>query len=161
MIAARFEQSGLLSPRGELSAFAREVVACALEELGWPGAQLTVLFCSDIRMRRLNREFLGIDAPTDVLSFPAAEDVKQLRGGEKPYLGDIAIALPYTARNARKARRRPEEEVALLLVHGVLHLLGHDHDTAPRKRRMWREQERLLAATRPIRRPRLKISSAM
>jgi len=84
-------------------------------------------------MRRLNREFRKIDRPTDVLSFPA----------EAPaFLGDVAIDVPYAARQARKRGHALDREVQLLLAHGVLHLLGHDHETDQGE--MFRLQRRLV-----------------
>lgn len=97
-------------------------------------ASVSVLLCGDARMRRLNREFRSIDRPTDVLSFPA-----ELPG----LLGDIAIGVPYAARQARQRGHGLDREVQLLLVHGVLHLLGHDHETDGGE--MFRLQRRLAA----------------
>ena len=85
-------------------------------------------------MRRLNREFRRIDRSTDVLSFPA-----ELPG----LLGDVAIDVPYAARQARRRGHGLDREVQLLLVHGVLHLLGHDHETDGGE--MFRLQRRLVA----------------
>jgi len=83
-------------------------------------ATVSVLLCGDARMRRLNREWRRIDRPTDVLSFPS---------GEPGFLGDVAIDVPYAARQARKRGHALDREVQLLLAHGVLHLMGHDHET--------------------------------
>ena len=103
------------------------------------GAGVSVLLCGDARMRRLNREFRKIDRPTDVLSFPA--DVPGL-------LGDVAIDVPYAARQARRRGHALDREVQLLLVHGVLHLLGHDHAEPEEHAVMFGLQDRLLAAWR-------------
>ena len=81
---------------------------------------LSILLCGDARMRSLNRDWLGLDLPTDVLSFSS---------GEREFLGDIIIALPYAARQARRRGHRLEREVQILLAHGLLHLLGYDHET--------------------------------
>ena len=153
MIEVRFEGSGLRSGRSRLSRFTREVLAPAMEAAGWPGGGIGVLFCSDDRIRALNAEFRELDEPTDVLSFPNAEDAEQLRGETEPYLGDIAIALPYTARQAAENHRSLAGEVALLLIHGLLHLLGWDHDTKAREKAMWRETDRLLALSSAVVRP--------
>ena len=96
-------------------------------------ASVSVLLCGDARMRRLNREFRKVDRPTDVLSFPA---------GEPAFLGDVAIDVPYAARQARKRGHALDREVQLLLAHGVLHLLGHDHETDQGE--MFRLQRRLV-----------------
>ncbi len=70
-------------------------------------------------MRRLNREWRKKDKPTDVLSFPS---------GERGFLGDLVIDVPYAARQARSRGHSLERELQILLVHGVLHLLGFDHE---------------------------------
>lgn len=96
-------------------------------------AAVSVLLCGDARMRRLNRDWRKLDRPTDVLSFPA---------GEPGFLGDVAIDVPYAARQARKRGHALDREVQLLLAHGVLHLLGHDHETDDGT--MFRLQRRLV-----------------
>ena len=86
-----------------------------------PGeAVLSVLLCGDARMRGLNRAWRGKDRPTDVLSFPS---------GEAGFLGDVVIDVPYAARQARRLGHPLAREVQVLLAHGLLHLLGHDHET--------------------------------
>ncbi len=85
------------------------------------GRPFTCLLAGDAELRRLNRQFLGRDCPTDVLSFPAP--------GGGPYLGDIAISVPRAALQARRGGHRLEEEIGILMLHGLLHLLGLDHET--------------------------------
>lgn len=95
------------------------------------GPELTVRVTGDRELRRLNREFLGEDRPTDVLSFPA--------GGWPPaggYLGDLAISWPAAERQAREHGHEPAVEAALLAVHGLLHLLGWDHADPAEEREM-------------------------
>lgn len=104
-------------------------------------SDLTIVLTDDERMRELNRDYLGIDAPTDVLSFPASETDPETGS---PYLGDILISLPYAARSAAQAGHPLEAEVQLLVVHGVLHLLGHDHAEAEEKSKMWRAQAEIM-----------------
>lgn len=82
--------------------------------------ELSVLFCGDARMRRLNRDFRRQDRTTDVLAFPAAEGA---------LLGDIVVSVPYAAREARRRGEPRAREIERLLVHGYLHLLGFDHET--------------------------------
>ncbi|GAB4454180.1 MAG: rRNA maturation RNase YbeY [Anaerolineales bacterium] len=105
------------------------------------GAHLTIVLTDDERIRELNRDYLGIDAPTDVLSFPASETDPETGS---PYLGDILISLPYAAKSAAQAGHPLEAEVQLLVVHGVLHLLGHDHAKVREKARMWKAQAAIL-----------------
>ncbi len=93
------------------------------------GTALAVLVTDDEEIRAMNRQFLGIDEPTDVLSFPdEADDFVQGVAGEA-LLGDIAISMPTAVRQAAASGIPVELEVAHLLVHGVLHLCGWDHDT--------------------------------
>jgi probable rRNA maturation factor len=73
-------------------------------------------------MRALNRRYRGKDRPTDVLAFPAGST-----GAD--FLGDIVISIPYAAREARKRREPQAREIDRLLVHGLLHLMGYDHET--------------------------------
>jgi probable rRNA maturation factor len=98
-------------------------------------ASLSVLLCGDTRMRTLNREWRGLDLPTDVLSFPS---------GERGILGDVVIDVPYAARQARRRGHPVSREVRILLAHGLLHLLGYDHETD--EGTMFRLQRRLVLA---------------
>lgn len=84
------------------------------------GQSLSVLFCGDGKMRSLNRTWRKKDRPTDVLSFPS---------GEPSFLGDLVIDLPYASRQARSRGHAATRELQILLAHGLLHLLGHDHET--------------------------------
>ena len=102
---------------------------------------LSIVLTDNRRLRKLNREYLGIDAPTDVLSFPASESDPET--GAR-YLGDILISVPYARQSARKAGHPLEAELQLLVVHGVLHLLGHDHAKPREKSRMWKAQHEIL-----------------
>lgn len=88
-------------------------------------AAVTVLLCGDAMMRRLNRSFRGKDRTTDVLSFPSGSGPAPEGGG---YLGDIAISVPRAARQAAAAGHALRREVAILALHGYLHLLGYDHE---------------------------------
>jgi probable rRNA maturation factor len=90
-------------------------------------AEVSVVLTTDDEMRRLNRTFRGIDRPTDVLSFPV--DAADIPAGETPYVGDILISVPTAAINARAADRNLVDELSLLAVHGLLHLLGHEDDS--------------------------------
>ena len=104
-------------------------------------SELTIILTDDSKIHDLNRDYLGIDAPTDVLSFPASETDPET--GAR-YIGDIIISLPYAARSAEKAGHPLESEVQLLVVHGVLHLLGHDHAKPGEKAKMWKAQAEIL-----------------
>lgn len=95
--------------------------------------RLSILLCGDARMRSLNREWLGMDLPTDVLSFSS---------GERDFFGDIVIDVPYAARQARRRGHTLSREVQILLAHGLLHLLGYDHEKDDGA--MFRRQRRIL-----------------
>ena len=85
--------------------------------------QVHVLVVSSRRMRALNRQFRGKNAPTDVLSFPALPEVA------REFAGDIVISADIAAANARRLQHSLAQELKVLVLHGVLHLAGHDHET--------------------------------
>lgn len=89
--------------------------------------QVTVALVSDARMRRLNRTYRDVDYVTDVLSFPAGEDVPVGSPGPRD-LGDVVIATGVAARQARVLGHSVSTEYRVLALHGLLHLLGHDHE---------------------------------
>lgn len=104
-------------------------------------ADITIVLTDDAQLHELNRDYLGVDAPTDVLSFPASESDPETGAA---YLGDILVSIPRAAQQAEAAGHRVEDEAQLLVVHGTLHLLGYDHAEAEEKARMWKEQARVL-----------------
>ena len=104
-------------------------------------ANLSVVLTDNRRLHTLNRDYLGIDTPTDVLSFPASESDPDT--GAR-YLGDILISVPYARKGAKEAGHPLESELQLLVVHGVLHLLGHDHAKPKEKATMWKAQREIL-----------------
>jgi probable rRNA maturation factor len=89
---------------------------------------LSIAIVSDRRMRALNRQFRGKDAVTDVLSFPS-DPSTPLSASERGFLGDIVIAAGVTKRQAKEAGHSEQTEVKVLALHGLLHLLGYDHET--------------------------------
>ena len=104
-------------------------------------ADITIVLTDDAQLHELNKEFLGVDAPTDVLSFPASESDPETGS---PYLGDILISIPRAKAQAKAAGHPLESEAQLLVVHGALHLLGHDHAKANEKKKMWKAQAEIL-----------------
>lgn len=106
---------------------------------------LSIVIATDDFVQSLNSQFRGIDAPTDVLSFPADPLPIDIEG-EPPYLGDLVIAFPYAAVQAKHAGHALNDSLALLVVHGTLHLLGYDHDTSVNRAAMWASQEAALRA---------------
>ena len=132
------------------------VVATALErhgdELG-DATQVTLVVTSDEAVQALNRDFRGIDAPTDVLSFAAQESLEtepalalppELAAEMDRHLGDVVIAYPYAERQAQRFGNTIAAELRLLAIHGTLHLLGYDHATPDEEEAMWAEQEAIL-----------------
>jgi len=119
----------------------RAVRAALAHQKESPDVNLSVVLTDNRRLRKLNRDYLGMDAPTDVLSFPASETDPETGAH---YIGDILISIPYAAKSAEKAGHPLESEIQLLIVHGVLHLLGHDHAEPKEKTKMWKAQAEIL-----------------
>jgi probable rRNA maturation factor len=125
----------------------REALAHTLEAYGVaPCTGVTILVTDDEAVRKLNARYRGVDAPTDVLSFPAENEDLPPGLEEDPYLGDILIAYPYTAAQASQDGHNLGDMLILLAVHGALHLLGFDHDSAEHQAAMWAAQAELLKA---------------
>jgi probable rRNA maturation factor len=108
------------------------------DELGFEGADVTICLVSDAEIARMNEAFRKKKGPTDVLSFPAAKRGKRvavpIRRGRRgslmdKYLGDVAISPATARRNAKNDGRTLGREIRILILHGVLHLLGYDHET--------------------------------
>jgi probable rRNA maturation factor len=110
-----------------------------------PDCDLSLVIDGDERLQELNREFLGIDAPTDVLSFPSGEEAPD-PDTNQIYLGDIIISYPRAAEQAAASADTVTDELQLLVVHGVLHLLGFDHGEADEKKVMWDAQQDILTS---------------
>ena len=116
----------LLNPGRFPEAGARRLrpwVEALVTELAPHADSLAVRFTGDRGMRRVNRQFRGKDTTTDVLSFPGAE------GPEGWHLGDVLISVPAARRQAEERGEPAEREVRRLILHGLLHCLGHDHET--------------------------------
>jgi probable rRNA maturation factor len=122
------------------SKWIEKAARAALEHESADG-DLTIVLTDDAQLHELNRGYLGVDAPTDVLSFPASETDPET--GAR-YLGDILVSIPRAETQALAAGHPLEAEVQLLVVHGVLHLLGYDHAEAEEKSKMWKAQEQIL-----------------
>jgi probable rRNA maturation factor len=108
-------------------------------------AELSILLTGDGPVRELNRQYLGIDAPTDVLSFSQREgDAFAIPDGETPHLGDIIISVDTATQQANDAGIPLQDELAHLLVHGVLHLVGYDHASPDEEAEMRRHEDAIL-----------------
>lgn len=109
----------------------------ALEQHGHQGAEVCILLTSDDQVQELNRDFRGIDEPTDVLTFPS---------GEPDPLGDVAIAVAYAERQAKVRGVTLDQELGYLAIHGALHLAGFDDETEEDRARMVAEMNRAAVA---------------
>ena len=107
-------------------------------------SELSVVLTGDGEVKKLNRRYRKKDKTTDVLSFPLLEGkrLKTVKGSIP--LGDVVISIPQTRRQARQQGKDFRQELALLLTHGILHLLGYDHGTRAEEKRMFGLQDRLL-----------------
>lgn len=125
------------------SAWIEQVVHKALETgADETDLDLTIQFTNDEEIHALNKEYLGEDSPTDVLSFPSGGEIDPETG--KAYLGDIVISVPRAQLQSQESGHSLQDEMALLVTHGVLHLLGHDHAEPEEKEIMWQKQESIL-----------------
>jgi len=131
----------------DLQAVADKVLAITETSLE---SEIGLQIIEDAQMQQLNLQYMGIDSPTDVLSFPVPF---QNPDTGNPYLGDILISYPTAARQAEAAGHPVAEEICLLLVHGILHLLGYDHLTTEDKTAMWDIQDTILTALQINARP--------
>lgn len=120
-----------------------------LKALDLEDSELSILLCDSGTMRQLNREHRGIDKDTDVLSFPQSEfraPLRPMAGGDLSLLGDVIICVDKALHQASGRRRSLEDEAVFLLAHGLLHLVGYDHDEPERKNEMTRATRRLVQA---------------
>lgn len=125
---------------GELHHFVEQTLA---QQNVLPPASLTILFTDDDQLQALNRDYRGYDQTTDVLSFADGTILPDVGR----YLGDIAISVPQAQRQAEAGGHALLAELRLLVVHGVLHLLGHDHADPEEQAQMWQAQAEILGQT--------------
>ena len=111
-----------------------------LSSVGEASAELGIMFVGDQRMRSLNRQYRGKDRTTDVLAFAMREAPRSSAG----LLGDVVIAVPTAARQAKQGQRSLDEELTVLLVHGILHLCGYDHERSEKEARRMHRRERMI-----------------
>jgi len=111
-------------------------------------AEVGLLIATQERVKELNRDYLGEDAPTDVLAFSAREEGADLPFIHPPdgliHLGEVIIAYPQAVIQADEHRHPVKKELAILIIHGLLHLLGYDHDQPDSERRMRAREAELL-----------------
>jgi probable rRNA maturation factor len=102
---------------------------------------LTILLTDDDQTHQLNLEYLAVDAPTDVLAFPADYIDPDTKAR---YLGDVIVSYERAIFQAQRGGHPLEQEIELLVVHGILHLVGHDHSDPDQKAKMWAAQSEIL-----------------
>ncbi|MDB5649025.1 MAG: rRNA maturation factor [Hyphomicrobiales bacterium] len=126
----------------DLSGKAIDAVLAETRHAVAPAAEVSLLFCDDSKIRELNKAWRGMDKPTNVLSFPAAEpdDVPKA-----PLLGDIVVAFETVQREAREEEKSFPDHVTHMVVHGFLHLLGYDHENDADAEKMESAEQRILA----------------
>ena len=120
-----------------------------LDHLALGSVELSVALVSDKEIHELNRAYRGKDKPTDVLAFPMLDDPSSISPGE--LLGDVIISVDTARRQASKRRRPLLDELTMLLAHGLLHLIGYDHQNDEQEREMkarTRDLERVVATSR-------------
>jgi len=138
---ARVEIIPQKKPPAGLRPLLRRKLSALMDELGQRDKELTVIFCSDQRIRELKRQYWGEDAVTDVLSFPTFEPGDPF---VPPHLGDIWISLDTASRQAAEAGHSLADEVLVLAAHALWHLLGHDHENEESWQGFKRVQNRIL-----------------
>jgi len=121
----------------------------ASEEKIKEGAELSVTFVDNEAIQKINRDYRGKDAPTDVISFALeemSEEEIEIIGADLPrILGDIIISIPKAKEQAKEYGHTFERELGFLAVHGFLHLLGYDHMTKEQEQEMFEKQETILS----------------
>ncbi len=123
-----------------------------LEKLGETQCELSLLLTDDAEIRRLNKTYRNLDHATDVLSFPQDEDAVNESGDT--LLGDVVISVETAARQAEEHHLSFNEELILLAIHGILHLLGYDHERSPQDARIMQDKTQVIFETLfPGRRP--------
>jgi probable rRNA maturation factor len=145
-VHVRLRKAGERVRRSAIRLFAERI----LDALGESRSELGLVLVGDHRMRRLNQHYRGRDSSTDVLAF----SIREAPGPVSPLMGDVVISIPAVYRQAVEHRHSVNDEFALLLIHGILHLCGYDHERGSKEAaRMRRQERRLLSRASPL--PRL------
>ncbi len=113
-----------------------------LENLGLQNSEISILLVTDAKIRKLNAQYRNIDKPTDVLSFP--QDNDGLDELDIHLLGDVVISVETAKRQAREHGHTFSEELTLLLIHGILHLTGLDHERSSKEAKQMRQKTNIL-----------------
>jgi probable rRNA maturation factor len=137
-IAVSNRQQSVKLSHGRLKRNARRI----LLEMGFVKAELSLAFVDDGEMRLLNATYRRVNTPTDVLAFAMGEG--RFAAINPHILGDVVISAETAAARAKQGGRRVSDEIDTLLVHGILHLIGYDHERSPTDARIMRAKERSL-----------------
>lgn len=116
----------------------KTIARSVLDLTGRKDAELSLALVGNAEMRKLNAKYRMKDYPTDVLSFPCGKELPI----QTPLLGDVIISVEKAASQARERRRTLDEEMATLLIHGIVHLLGYDHERSANDARLMRRVEK-------------------
>lgn len=127
----------------------RALAVAALRLLERPRASLSIVLADDALLRTLNRDYRDADKSTDVLSFSFISPAAVPDPAARVFLGEIYLSVETARRQARAARRPYHREIAHLTIHGILHLLGHDHAKAAERRRMRAAERSLMRRLAP------------
>lgn len=119
--------------------FLRKHLIAAHALLRPPLAELSLALVGDLRMARLHMQFMNVEGPTDVLTFPLEHDSR-----ERATSGEVVICVPEAVRQAKQRKSRPERELLLYALHGMLHLCGFDDTTESAYQRMHRKEDQIL-----------------
>jgi probable rRNA maturation factor len=141
----------VLNRQGRVPVDRRKIGAAArriLKTLGYDGYELTVVLVDDREITRLNRRYFRRSRPTNVISFPMMDGTPvSLRA---KILGDVIISAETAQRDAREAGEKAEEEILFLMIHGILHLAGYDHEgSAVERRKMEAKEKEFLESLNP------------
>ena len=134
------DDNGLLTTE-QVKTFTRVVHATTKHVSFLDASEVSISFVGEDEIRELNRGYRGKDSATDVLSFPVGEEFRH--GAERP-LGDVVVCMPVARRQAEEYGHSLDRELAFLVVHGILHLLGFDHEDAEGEAEMCRVQDEIL-----------------
>lgn len=121
-------------------------ISDSLSDLQSNAANVSLFLATAQEMQEMNRNYRGIDEVTDVLSFPMWEEHGQFlppEGWEELPLGDIVLCTEYILKRAEEEHLDYNQDLRLMIAHGLLHLVGFDHDTQSKKEEMWAQQEKL------------------
>ena len=113
-----------------------------LTYLNAPPGDMTLVLTDNATIQKMNKQFMDLDQPTDVLAFPDGDE--DLETG-RVYFGDVIIAIPFAEDQTRQTGNSLEDELALLSIHGVLHLLGYEHNKTAQERGMKAWEEKVVA----------------